>query len=136
MARPADEETPSQGGHQDEFREFGDFVEDIPQHVFAEDQTDEDEQPGLAEVPQDCQNLGVGQRRLEAQHHDGPDILKDQDAQGEPAGQGVQFELLIEQFHHNGGAAQGHAHGQVEQVVFAAQDLDAEDADTHRARRW
>ena len=76
---------------------------------------------------QDHQDLGVAQGVLDAQHHDGPDILEDQDAQGEPAGQGAQFELLIEQFHHDGGAAQGQAHGQVEQIVLAAQDLDPED---------
>ena len=75
---------------------------------------------------QDRQHLGVAQGGLDAQHHDGPDILKHQDAQGEPAGQGAQLKLLIEQFHHDGGAAQGQAHRQVEQIVLAAQDLDAE----------
>ena len=70
--------------------------------------------------------MGVAEGGLDAQHHDGPDILKHQDAQGEPAGQGAQFKLLIEQFHHDGGAAQGQAHRQVEQIVLAAQDLDAE----------
>ena len=62
----------------------------------------------------------------DAQHHDGPDILKHQDAQGEPAGQGAQFKLLIKQFHHDGGAAEGQTHRQVEQIVLADQDLDAE----------
>ena len=70
--------------------------------------------------------MRIGQGGLKAQDHDGPDILKYQDPQGEPAGQGAQFKLLIEQFHHDGGAAQGQAHGQVEQIVLAAQDLDAE----------
>ena len=126
-ARAADEEAPPQGGHQHEFRQPGDLPEDIPQNIFAQGQADDDEQGGLGEIFQDAQDLRIGQGGLKAQDHDGPDILKHQDAQGKPAGQGAQFKLLIEQFHDDGGAAQGQAHRQVEQIVLAAQDLDAED---------
>ena len=70
--------------------------------------------------------MGSARLGCSPKQHNGPEILKDQDAQGEPTGQGIEFEFFIQEFDDDGGAAQGQAGGQVEEVIAAADDLDAE----------
>src|SRR5947208_386327 len=68
---------------------------------------------------------GVGEVGLEGEDEDGVDVLDDEDAEGESAGEGVELALVVEEFDDDGGAGEGAHDGEVESVGVVAGEAEA-----------
>mmetsp|Transcript_36944 Transcript_36944/g.83929 ORF Transcript_36944/g.83929 Transcript_36944/m.83929 type:complete len:536 (+) Transcript_36944:521-2128(+) len=107
----ADEEAPGQGEHEHELDAPGGVEEHGGHHELCVCQGDGDEHPDHDEGLEDAQDLGAVEVGLDRQDHDGPDVLEDEDADGQPACGRAHLALLAEHLgdDHRGGDAGGHA---------------------------
>ncbi len=80
------------------------------------------------EGQQDRHQLGVFDVGLDQDHHDHPDVLEDQHAQGQAARFGIQLEVFLEQLDHQQGRRTGDHHAQVQRRVDAFGQQSAAEA--------
>jgi len=111
---------PGDGCGNHHFRSFGDFCENPAQREPAEQKPDGQKQDAFAQRQGNQVQLRVHEIRLERKNEDGPQILKNENAQTDPAGQRVQLELVIQELHDNGRAGKRAEQRQVKRFNASA----------------
>src|SRR5260370_10916755 len=136
----ADQTTPRQRAEQDQFRAARDLVKQPRQDVPAQYHRRRHQRPDAADRQQDHADLKVAEAGLHRQKQDGEDILQHQYAQGDAAGQRIEFALLVQHLDDDDGAAQRAGDAEIQRIEAARshrqpnphEEQDAEHATTHQ----
>jgi len=80
-------EAPRQRDRHDQLGRLGDGAEELRQHKAGAERGQACEQADAQEREHDRRELRRLEARLKRQDHDRPDVLEDQQAHGEPAGE-------------------------------------------------
>jgi len=109
----AHQKAPGERGDQHKLGDFGDEGEKAWQRVAAQTQRHQYQSPAFDKGRREHAETRIVQVRLQREKDDRPDVLKYQNAQGNPAWQSREFEFVVKQFDDDQRAAERKGYGKV-----------------------
>ncbi len=106
------------------------------QQILAEEKTNRQERQAFAQSHDDENNPGIGEVWLQGQNQNRPEILEDENSQGDSTGHGIQFKLVIQELDDNGGTAQGAEHRQIKGLDVALTQVVAQQHEESHAHQY
>ena len=129
------EEAPGEGADEHQLGRLGDSAEEVREQVLGDDQAGQHERRAFQQAQRERKQGRALEVGLDGQHGHRPEVLDDEDAERDPARQGVELELVVEQLDHDQGAAEAHRRRQVEERVVALMAAEAEGVEEAEAER-
>src|SRR6188474_1122347 len=116
FAQFADQETPGQRAHLDQFRRTRDAPENRRQKVAAREQRCRNKEYDPDEREQQDAERQVFQVWLDREKENRREILEDENAERDASGQGVELLFFVKHFHDDDRAAQGGGQAEIQRV--------------------
>ncbi len=121
-AEEDDGEAPADRADQDDLRHLGDPAEGDRDQRAGAGEGEGGEQADAEEGGEDRQDVGLVQAGLQDDHDDRPQVLEDQQAEGDAAGHRVELEGFLEQLDDQQRRRAGDHHADVERAEIVADD--------------